>query len=99
MVGAEHAWRSLLAWRQIAPFGFPPKNFARLAQFAEDAQLDAVVCGHIHAAKNYQWEIGQTGVPAFMVGRSGGLHGRKPVLGVLSVPLRGAVRWRELPIG
>lgn len=99
MVGAEHARRSLQKGRLIVPLGFPPKNFARLAQFAEDAQLDAVVCGHIHAAKAYQWEVAHTTVPAFMVGRSGGLHKRSPIVGVLSVPLRGAVRWHEVPIG
>ena len=85
--------------RAVTPFAFPPKNFARLAQFAEDAQLDAVVCGHIHAAKAYQWEVAHTKVPAFMVGRSGGLHKRSPIVGVLSVPVRGALRWREVPIG
>jgi predicted phosphodiesterase len=99
MVGAEHALRSLQKWRVITPFGFPPKNFARLAQFAEEAQLDAVVCGHIHAAKAYQWEVAHTTVPAFMVGRSGGLNKRSPIVGVLTVPVRGAVSWREVPIG
>lgn len=93
------AARSLARGRLRYPMAFPPKNFARLAKFIDEAALDAVVCGHIHAAKTYQWTVGPSKVPAFMVGRSGGLHRRPPVLGVLEVPRRGAVRWREVALG
>lgn len=80
------------------PLAFPPKNFARLARFVDDLEFDAVVCGHIHAAKAYQWEVGRSMTPAFMVGRTGGLRKRKPMFGVLSVPRRGAVGWVEAAI-
>lgn len=93
-----YAARSIARGRLTYPVAFPPKNFARLAKFVDDAALDAVVCGHIHAAKTYQWPVGQSKVPAFMVGRSGGLHGRPPMMGVLDVPARGDVTWREVAV-
>lgn len=93
-----YAARSIARGRLTYPVAFPPKNFARLSKFIDDAALDAVVCGHIHAAKTYQWAVGRSKVPAFMVGRSGGLHGRPPVMGVLDVPPRGEVTWREVAV-
>lgn len=80
------------------PFGFPARSFRRLDAFLRDEAIEAVVCGHIHAARRYSWRVGESGVAAFMVGRSGGLHRRSPILGVLSVPRRGPIEWSELPI-
>jgi 3',5'-cyclic AMP phosphodiesterase CpdA len=92
--------RSFRAGRLTYPVAFPPKDFARLSAFLDDASIDAVVCGHIHTAKRYRWTVHGTAakVPACMVGRTGGLTRSAPVIGVLSVPKRGAVTWREIAL-
>lgn len=95
---ASRQTRAIDLSRGVTPTGFPPKNHARLVSFVEDAELDAVVCGHVHATKRYQWDVGRAKVPAFMVGRSGGLHRREPVMGVLTVPKRGRLRWGEIAV-
>jgi predicted phosphodiesterase len=84
--------------KQEFPFGFPPAEFRRLSAFLGDAEVDAAVCGHIHNVGDgtYRWRVGATDV--FMVGRTGGLHDVDPLFGILEVPQRGRVRWRELPV-
>jgi predicted phosphodiesterase len=79
-------------------FGFPPKSFSRLDAFLRDERIEAIVCGHLHAARRYTWRVGRSNVPAYMVGRSGGLHGTVPRFGVLEVPRRADIRWSELRI-
>jgi predicted phosphodiesterase len=78
------------------PFGFPDEEFRRLRSFLRRAEVDAVVCGHVHenAGDPYQWTVGRT--QAFMMGRTGGVHHVEPVGGFLAVGSRGGLRWREL---
>ncbi|MBK8695348.1 MAG: metallophosphoesterase [Deltaproteobacteria bacterium] len=91
---------SIRKGRLSSPVKFPPRNFARLSAFLDDASIDAVVCGHIHTTKRCRWTVDGTAakVPAFLVGRTGGLTRGAPVIGVLSVPRRGAVRWSEVEV-
>lgn len=94
--GLEHVARSLRRLRPTMPVAFPPKNFARLERFVADTELDAVVCGHIHSSSRYAWAITERAAArAFMVGRSGGLSSKTPVLGILTVPRRSPVSWHE----
>jgi predicted phosphodiesterase len=81
--------------REGYAFGFPRSDFRRLTRFADDYSLDAVVCGHIHdnGGEPWTWTFGD-GTRAFMMGRTGGVHGASPVIGILEVPERGAVKWR-----
>jgi 3',5'-cyclic AMP phosphodiesterase CpdA len=96
----EDVARSFRNGKLTYPVGFPPENFARLSAFLDDASIDAVVCGHIHTTKRYRWNVDGTTakVPAFMMGRTGGLTRGAPVIGVLGVPRRGAVTWREVAL-
>ena len=81
------------------PFGFPPDDFSRLKKTLKDAAIEVFLCGHIHrnGDEPYEWRVGNT--DAFMVGRTGGVHGVEPIVGILDVPPRGRVRWSELAIG
>ncbi|HUT77951.1 MAG TPA: metallophosphoesterase family protein, partial [Polyangia bacterium] len=80
------------------PFGFPPAEFARLSEFVADAQVDAVVCGHLHDPGDdpWTWNIDQTKCPAFLMGRTGGMHDQAPCFGLLTVPERGRPTWRTV---
>jgi Icc-related predicted phosphoesterase len=81
------------------PLGFPPRSFTRLEAFLVASRASAYVCGHVHASRRYQWTVGEESpVPVYMMGRTGGLHGRRPAVGLLDVPARGAVRWSEVAV-
>jgi hypothetical protein len=88
--------KSLL--RAHVPLGFPRPSFERLSSFVDDASIDAIACGHLHRTSCYQREVGAGRVPAYIVGRTGGLHGMDPIFGVLSVPPRGRITWAERPV-
>lgn len=79
--------------RGIVPLGFPPESLAPLTRFVEDAAVDAIVCGHLHKTANYEREVGARRTPAYIVGRTGGLHGAASMFGMLSVPVRGRITW------
>lgn len=82
--------------------GFPRAEFRRLCKFVDVVGLDAIVCGHIHADEpdaEWSWTLGKNARCAVhMVGRTGGLHDEPPCLGLLDVPVRGAVRWKTVAI-
>lgn len=76
-------------------FGFPPPDYRRLQRFADEVQLDAVVCGHIHdnGGAPWTWTLGEA-TEVFMVGRTGAVHLATARFGILSVPVRGALDWK-----
>lgn len=74
--------------------GYASADLRRLEKLAAEAAVEAVVCGHIHATDEYQWPL-RGGVPVYLMGRTGGVHDTTPTFGVLEVPERGAVRWKE----
>ncbi len=84
--------------RLKVPLGFPKRELQRLTRFVDDAAIDAVVSGHLHATRTYSWRLGATRAPVYVVGRTGGMHRTTPVFGVLEVPTRGAVSWEEVPV-
>lgn len=75
--------------------GYSARDHRRFDQACEKGQVRAVLCGHVHATDSYAWKL-PSGVPVKLVGRTGGLHGTPPTLGVLSVPEKGALKWREV---
>ncbi len=79
--------------------GFSKKHFRRLQRFADDARVDAIVCGHIHDNGDDGY-AGQRdgGHPVHLMGRSGDLHGIPPVIGLLDVPATGKLRWSEVEL-
>jgi hypothetical protein len=82
------------------PFGFPSVEFNRLRRFIVDAGVDAVVCGHLHDPGDgeWAWEIARTRCPAFLMGRTGGMHDQAPCFGVLTVPKHGKTKWKTVTI-
>ena len=76
--------------------GFPEKDYERLESFADDTGLNAIVCGHIHAgADAWAWTVGEK-TKAFMVGRTGGVHGARRCIGVLEIPATGKLKWETV---
>lgn len=76
-------------------FGFPGRHFDRLKKFADDADVDAIVCGHIHVGGARSWRIGRR-TKVFRAGETGGVHGATPSFLVLEIPKRGQVRCRRV---
>lgn len=74
--------------------GFPAADYRRLRRFVADAQVDATVCGHVHAIDDpddpdpWTWQVGGRAwwSNVHLVGRTGGVHGATPTFGILSIP-------------
>ena len=86
--------------------GFPRPDYRHLERFTSDAEVDAVLCGHIHAfdpnesdPDPWYWQLGNNWrCDVHMVGRSGGVHGADPCMGILEVPVTGRLRWRTVDL-
>lgn len=79
--------------------GFSKTDLRRLQRLVNGAEVEAIVCGHIHnnLGDPYEWELAG-GQPVYLMGRTGGVHDTTPVIGLLDVPQRGRIRWREVEI-
>lgn len=93
--------RGLLRLEIDLDLGYPKKELRRLEAFAEEARLDAILCGHFHALDDeeddddYGWTIGEEHVcEVQLVGRTGGVHGTTPGFKIVEVPARGKLRTR-----
>jgi predicted phosphodiesterase len=88
--------------REEYSFGFPSTEFRRLEELVDESRIDTIVCGHLHAQDDdddWEWPVGRSGrATAYLQGRSGGVHGAEPVLGILKVGRRGATSWREIEL-
>jgi hypothetical protein len=81
--------------------GFPPSEFSRLEEFTDDAEVDAIVCGHVHSTGGdpFSWAVGDAWrCDVHMVGRTGGVHGARPCFGLLEVPCEGRLKWKTVRV-
>jgi hypothetical protein len=91
----EREERSLTALDRLQGFvdGYAGEDFDRLESLADDMELDAVVSGHYHSGPDeWSWTLGKA-TSVHVVGRTGGLHGEVPRLGLLSVGSRRGIEW------
>jgi hypothetical protein len=91
--------RNILPWETWSlPFGFPPEEFKCLTHFANDVGVAAVLCGHLHdtgfGPSSYKWKLGRA-TRTFLMGRTGNIENDEPCIGMLEVPVQGAVRWER----
>jgi len=90
-----------MALRKDFAFGFVRTELNRLRRFTTDAQIEALLCGHVHdfgeEGDPWNWEIGGRNwrCQVHCVGRTGGVHDSTPTFGILSVPAAGHLRWTE----
>ncbi len=84
---------------QKISFGFPSADFKSLVRLADGVGLDAILCGHIHTngGDPWNWRVGKS-TRAYMMGRTGGMDGAIPSFGVLTIPRKGALRWRTIRV-